>query len=304
MKISLYILARNEAARIVGCVAPLAQLFDDIIVIDDASTDGTADVLQRQVGIRAHRVDSARFPCMGAVRNLARSLARHPWVFKLDADELLWPAHARLLLEMPEPRDVAGFFCAWRTFAPDGVIEDYKLPLARRDCIETGLAHENLQQDMRRRGLHARWLAEVELLHHPDPSRVPAKNSVRRLRLRAALQAEPAWYRHHWFLGYMDYLEGDFAAARLHLETVARARPREFPVECLNSFMVLADIAARGGDASATVELLEAARSFHSLVHEDFEVRVNFRAAGWIDQALRDAREGKLPAVRAYAFSR
>jgi glycosyltransferase involved in cell wall biosynthesis len=304
MKISIYVLARNEAANIIDCLAPLADLFDDIVVVDDASSDGMADIVARRLGLTPLRVDSADHPCMGAIRNLAVSRTRHPWVLKLDADERLSRAHAQHLLELPEPADVAGFFCAWRTFASGVVLEDYKLPLARRDCMETGLAHENLQQHMRRSGLQARWLPDVELLHHPDPTLVPHKTSTRRTRLLAALQQEPHWYRHHWFLGYMDYLEGDYTAARGHLATVVDARPRDFPVECLNSCMLLAEIAARGGDAAVVAGLLEDALRFHASVADDFEVAVNFRIGPWLTQALRDTAAGNLCAVRAYPFAR
>ena len=304
MKTSIYVLARNESANIIACLAPLVDLFDDIVIVDDASTDGMAEMVEQRLRIRPVPVNSRDFPCMGAIRNLAVSHTRHPWVLKLDADERLSRAHAQQLLAMPEPPDCAGFFCAWRTFANGAVIDDYKLPLARRDCIETGLAHENLQQDMRRRGLQARWLPQMELLHYPDVALNAQKTSTRRARLLAALQREPAWYRHHWFLGYMDYLEGDYAAARRHFTIVIDAQPRDFPVECLNSYMAMADIEARGGAAHAVVALLDAALRFHTLVREDFEVRVNFRIREWLDQSLQDAAAGNLAAVRAYLFAR
>lgn len=304
MKISLYILARNEATNIVECLAPLRDLFDDIVVLDDASTDGMAEVLAANFGITALRVDSAAHPCMGALRNLAMARTRHPWVLKLDADERLSRGHARQLLDLPEPTDCAGYFVAWRTFADGAVIEDYKLPLARRDCIETGLAHENLQQDMRRRGLRAQWLPDAQLLHYPDASLTATKAAVRRQRLLAALQREPAWYRHHWFLGYMDYLADDHAAARPWLSAVCAAQPAEFPVECLNSHMVLADIQARAGDAAAVLATLRSARRFHARCRDDFEVRVNFRIGDWLERTLRAAAAGSLEAIRAYPFAR
>jgi hypothetical protein len=263
-----------------------------------------AEVLATRFAITPLRVDSGDYPCMGALRNLAVARTRHPWVLKLDADERLSRSHARRLLELPDPPQCAGYFLAWRTFAAGAVIEDYKLPLARRDCIETGLAHENLQQDMRRRGLNAEWLPEVELLHYPDASLTATKAAVRRRRLLAALQREPGWFRHHWFLGYMDYLAGDHAAARPRLRGVCSARPREFPVECLNSHMVLAEIEARGGDVAALLTTLHSAQQFHAQCRDDFEVRVNFRIGDWLEQALRAAAAGDLAAIRAYPFAR
>jgi hypothetical protein len=85
---------------------------------------------------------------------------------------------------------------------------------------------------------------------------------------------------------------------------VLDSQPRDFPVECLNSCMVLAEIAARAGDAAAVADVVETALRFHALVANDFEVAVNFRLKPWFDQALRDAAAGNLAAVRAYQFAR
>jgi hypothetical protein len=304
VKISLYVLARDEAANIIDCLAPLRDLFDDIVVADDASTDGMAGLLSAKLGITALQIPPGAFSCKAEARNFAIAHTRHPWALKLDADERLSREHAQRLLALPDAPDCAGYFCTWRTFADGAVVEDYKLMLARRDCIESGVAHENLQQDLRRRGLEAQWLHEVELLHYPDPSLTAAKATFRRSRLLAALEREPTWYRHHWFLGYMDYLAGDYTAAAARFGAVCMALPREFPVECLNSHMVLADIHAQRGDAVATLATLEAGQGFHARVRDDFEVHVNFRMRGWFEQALRDASAGKLAAVRAYLFAR
>lgn len=300
----MYVLARNEAANIVQCLAPLRDVFDDIVVVDDASTDGTGDIVAARLGIRPLRLDSARFPCKAEVRNLAVTHTRHPWVLKLDADERLSADEARQLLALPDSPPCDGFFCAWLTSTDDGSIEDYKLPLARRECVESGLAHENLQQQIRRRGALALWLDNVRLLHYPDATLAATKRVERRARLLAALAVEPRWYRHHWFLGYMDFLDADFSAARARLGELRAARPREFPVECLNAMMVLADIEARHGDAAATTRVLREAAALLAEVRDDFEVRVNFRVGGWIHRALRDAEAGRLDAVRAYVFSR
>jgi hypothetical protein len=68
--------------------------------------------------------------------------------------------------------------------------------------------------------------------------------------------------------------------------------------------MLLADIAARDGDAASAARLLEAALRFHAGVGDDFEVAVNFRVRPWLEKALRDVAAGHLDAVRAYPFAR
>jgi glycosyltransferase involved in cell wall biosynthesis len=86
--ISCVIPTRNEAANIGECVRSLAWA-GEVIVVDNASTDGTGDVA-RQAGARV--VDH---PGPGtAQRNAGIAAAAHEWIFTLDADERVGPALA------------------------------------------------------------------------------------------------------------------------------------------------------------------------------------------------------------------
>lgn len=304
MKISVYVITRNEAANIVGCLQPLVDLFDDIVVVDGGSTDGTPEIIKEKLGIKSFHLDASKDASFAVTRNYAISLTRHPWVLKIDADERLSRAHAQRLLDLENDTQNAGYFCVWRTFIGDTVIEDYKLPLARRVCIESGLFHENLQQDMRRKGLHAAWLPGVQLLHYPDVTRLPMKTIEYREKLLAAIAREPQWYRYYWFLGYMDYQAGDYAMARSRFKVICDAQPKDFPVECMNSYMALTDIAAREGNAGIVIATLKMAQTFYAQVQDDFEVKVNFRVADWLEQAMHNAGIGELEAVRAYLFAK
>ncbi len=72
----------------------LAQQFDsfELIVIDDASTDGTADELRRfasQAGVRIDR--NATNLGSGATRNRILERARGRYLLPCDADDLLFP---------------------------------------------------------------------------------------------------------------------------------------------------------------------------------------------------------------------
>lgn len=69
----------------------------DLIVIDDASTDRSAQVVERWLSQHGARFDGARLiqhvsnQWLAASRNTAISLASTPWVFTLDADNTLYP---------------------------------------------------------------------------------------------------------------------------------------------------------------------------------------------------------------------
>jgi glycosyltransferase involved in cell wall biosynthesis len=81
-KISAYIIAYNEAAKIEAAVASVLWA-DEVLVIDSHSTDGTA-ALAQALGARVVQVPFTGF---GELRNRAVEACRHEWIFSLDADE-------------------------------------------------------------------------------------------------------------------------------------------------------------------------------------------------------------------------
>ena len=83
MKLSVVIIARNEAARIERCIASV-RWADEVIVLDGGSTDATV-ALARSLGARVET--AADWPGFGIQKNRALALASGEWVLSLDADE-------------------------------------------------------------------------------------------------------------------------------------------------------------------------------------------------------------------------
>jgi glycosyltransferase involved in cell wall biosynthesis len=81
-KISAYILAFNEAEKIADAVASVLWA-DEILVVDSASTDRTAEIAQ-SLGARVVQIP---FQGFGDLRNRAIAQCRHEWIFSLDSDE-------------------------------------------------------------------------------------------------------------------------------------------------------------------------------------------------------------------------
>jgi glycosyltransferase involved in cell wall biosynthesis len=82
------IIAYNEAPNIADCIASLAQLCDDIVVVDGGSSDATVE-LARRAG--ANVIVQVPFLGDGPQRSLGLRHSRHDWVINLDADERLEP---------------------------------------------------------------------------------------------------------------------------------------------------------------------------------------------------------------------
>ncbi|MBU0694092.1 MAG: glycosyltransferase family 2 protein [Candidatus Omnitrophica bacterium] len=85
MKVSLsvVVLAKNEERRIVDCIRSVLGWADEIIVVDDESTDNTCQIAQ-ELGVR---VLIKKMDIEGKHRNWAYAQAKNDWVFSVDADE-------------------------------------------------------------------------------------------------------------------------------------------------------------------------------------------------------------------------
>jgi glycosyltransferase involved in cell wall biosynthesis len=85
MKISATIICMNESEKISRCLTSLLPVADELIVVDSGSTDNTV-ALAKSLGAKVYHQ-----PFLGHIeqKNYAASLAEHPWILSLDADEAL-----------------------------------------------------------------------------------------------------------------------------------------------------------------------------------------------------------------------
>ncbi len=84
--LSVVVLTKNEEARIAQCLDS-ARWADEIIVVDDESTDKTVEIVKRytdKIFVRPMDIE-------GRHRNWAYAKAKNTWVFSLDADEIITP---------------------------------------------------------------------------------------------------------------------------------------------------------------------------------------------------------------------
>lgn len=88
--LSVILITRNEADGIADCLRSVA-FADEWIVVDQSSTDGTAEIA-RSMGARVEV--TADWPGFGAQKNRALALATGYWVLSIDADERVTPALA------------------------------------------------------------------------------------------------------------------------------------------------------------------------------------------------------------------
>lgn len=105
-RLSAILLVRNEAAQLADCLGGLVGLADEIVVVDDESTDGTVDVARRFTD----RIHTRKLDRFGAQRQFALDQASGDWVFSIDADERITPAlRAGIMRVLDDPAGEDGY---------------------------------------------------------------------------------------------------------------------------------------------------------------------------------------------------
>lgn len=148
-RISVLILAKNEADNLPSCLASVEWANEVIVVVDRASRDETQAIAQRRADLVAVRT----FDDFASQRNAALELASGEWVFAIDADERATPELAAEIRRVTSAPRVAhnGFrvpirsVILGRPFAYSGTQHDRPLRLFRRGAGRwVGAVHETV----------------------------------------------------------------------------------------------------------------------------------------------------------------
>jgi glycosyltransferase involved in cell wall biosynthesis len=104
--ISGVILAKNEEKEIEACIKSLSWC-DEILVIDDASTDNTP-VIAQKLGVKVQHHPMRDF---ASQRNFAMERAKGEWVLFVDADERVSNAlKQEINHQLAKDNDIKGYF--------------------------------------------------------------------------------------------------------------------------------------------------------------------------------------------------
>ncbi len=245
-QLSVIIITLNEAANIEACLDAVS-FADEIIVLDGASTDGTAD-LARARGASVHVAQ--QWPGFGMQKNRALELASCPWVLSIDADERVTPELSRQIrealqqgtanaYEIPRLTQFCGHWihhCGW---TPDRVLRLFKRDQAR---FSDDLVHERVLLSAGVPGqlssplLHysyptpAHYWRKLEQYSHAWAEQRFARGQDSSM-LRAALAGVVAFLRSYIFrLGFLDGAMG-FAVCTMQAQA---AFGKYFALYCLN----------------------------------------------------------------------
>jgi len=85
--VSVVVITKNEENNIAECLLSVHGWADEIIVVDDESTDRTVELSEKYADKVFHR----RMDNEGTHRNWAYAQAKNEWVLSLDSDERITP---------------------------------------------------------------------------------------------------------------------------------------------------------------------------------------------------------------------
>lgn len=85
LPLSVIVIAKNEEKNIEECLLSVYGWADEIILLDDESTDKTVEIAKKF----AQRVLHRKMENEGVHRNWAYAQAKNEWVLNLDADEIV-----------------------------------------------------------------------------------------------------------------------------------------------------------------------------------------------------------------------
>ncbi|WP_214472099.1 glycosyltransferase family 2 protein [Mesorhizobium sp. dw_380] len=131
--VSVIIPAHNAATTIATTLASLgseAEIIGEVLLVDDASTDGTAAVARqaaRELSLPL-RVLPASCRDAGGARNVALAQALHPFVYLIDADDMHLQGGLRALLRQAENQPKADMIVGAFRRRVNGVDRQIKVP--------------------------------------------------------------------------------------------------------------------------------------------------------------------------------
>jgi len=83
ISLSVVVMARNEEKNIAECLESVRDWVDEIVVVDDYSTDKTLDIAKKYTD----KIHTNKWVMEGTARNFAYSKANHEYILSLDCDE-------------------------------------------------------------------------------------------------------------------------------------------------------------------------------------------------------------------------
>jgi glycosyltransferase involved in cell wall biosynthesis len=207
------LIVKNEERVLGDCLASIAPVVDEIVIVDTGSTDRSREIA------KSHGARIIDFPWTGefaAARNAGLDASRGRWILYIDADERLAPTTREQVRSMLAADDLVAARLWLRPVTGFTIYREYRLFLNHPEIRFQGIIHEKVTPDIRRlaetRGLRVA-LVDLFLDHvgYDGPQEHKHRRNLPLLLAELARDSENAYNWHH--LGRVHEGLGDRAAA-------------------------------------------------------------------------------------------
>ncbi|MFN3258240.1 MAG: glycosyltransferase family 2 protein [Ilumatobacter sp.] len=166
--LSAAIIVKDEADLLRGCLTTIADVCDEIIVVDTGSSDDSVAVAASFGAVQALHPWEDDF---AAARNRALELATGRWILYIDADEQLEaPDPAAIRDELLRATDAVALRVWFRARPIWSPYREFRVWRHRPDVRFVGRIHETMVPDLRRieadEGLAVHDSAHLRITHH------------------------------------------------------------------------------------------------------------------------------------------
>lgn len=170
MKLSVALATYNEQSCIKRCLDAIADIADEIVVVDGQSSDDTVKILQGYP--KARIISTTNKPMFHLNKQMAIEACKGDWILQLDADEVVSPELKAEILSTIEKPTADGYWINRRNFFlghyltkggvyPDPTIRLYKNGSGKLPCKDV---HEQAEIT----GIVGHL--KTDLLHYADPT--------------------------------------------------------------------------------------------------------------------------------------
>lgn len=128
--------AYNEEGKIEKCLSSVKDIADEIIFVDNSSTDGTVRIARKYTDKVFSRENN---PMLNVNKNFGFTKATSDWILSLDADEVVTRELASEIMQLSESEAISGYFIPRKNIIfgkwirHTGWYPDYQLRLFRAD---------------------------------------------------------------------------------------------------------------------------------------------------------------------------
>ncbi len=302
-KISLCMIAKDEEDCIAESLNSVKGLADEVIVVDNGSTDKTKEIAKK---CGAHVFENTWQDDFSQARNKALEKAAGDWILVLDADEVIAKKDHERIRKLIENKDIEGYIPAVRTYTQERRLNDWHASDDYAECknypgyyIEQPLRLFRNKKEYRFAGkVHESVIPAIEKnsgkigicqvpIHHYGEVRGGKKMTEKQQRYihlcQEQLQQNPDDIKARYELAIALIRQDHYSEAREHLEQIQKKQS-----SYKNTLLFLAETYTREG------KLNEAIQSYHEFIAYQpnnptpwTNIGLLYRVQGKLDMALR-----------------